>query len=179
MFMPVPSQSGEYIGVPAQTRLAASRLPSLERSPNRRHRRPLSPDLSDGSDSELEFNRLPLTPPAAVSAVSRQQPIASQASHTSHVSRTSRRHSDHSSVASIVEAFQLAHKLTDELTTVLKALRIEAAERERLAAERERTLRADALEREKLQLQQTADLAREAAAREALQVQQAANREQA
>ena len=136
-------------------------------------RRPLSPDLSD-VDSELEFNRLPLTSTAAVSVVCRQQLMASQASHTSHVSRTCRRmqesrHSNHSSVASIVEAFQLAHKLTDELTTVH---RIEAAECERLAAERGRTLRTDALEREKLQLQQTAD-------REALQLQQAANREQA
>jgi len=62
------------------------------------------------------------------------------------VSRTFRlvqasRHSVHSSVASIVEAFQLAHKLTDKLMTVLKAQRIEAAECERLAAEREQAVR--------------------------------------
>ena len=110
--------------------------------------------ISQTSDSELEFNCLPVTLPAVVSAASRQQSIASQASNTSRVSHTSRciqesRHSDHSSVASIVEAFQVAHKLTDELTTVLKAQRVEAAERER-------ALRTDALEREKVQLQQTA-----------------------
>jgi len=101
------------------------------------------------SGSELELNRLPSTPPAAVSVVFRQPSIASQASHTSHRVQESR-HSDHSFVASIVEAFQLAHKLTDELTTLLKAQRVEAAERER-------ALWTDALEREKLPLQQTAD----------------------
>ena len=63
------------------------------------------------------------------------------------------------------------------MTTVLKAQRIEAAERERLAAERERTLRIDAVEREKLQLQQTADLAREAAASETSLAQESLERE--
>ena len=173
MFMPILAQSSAFRRVQQPVGLVESRPQLSSHEP----RRPLSPDLADVSDSELEFNRLPLTSTAAVSVVCRQQLIASQASHTSHVSRTCRRmqesrHSNHSSVASIVEAFQLAHKLTDELTTVLKAQRIEAAECERLAAERGRTLRTDALEREKLQLQQTAD-------REALQLQQAANREQA
>ena len=153
MFMPILAQSSAFRRVQQSVGLVESR-PQLS---SQELMRPLSPDLAVVSDSELELNRLPLTPADVVAAVPRQQSVASQVSHTSRVSRTSRRvqdsrHSDHSSVASIVEAFQLAHKLTDELTTVLKAQRIEAAERERLAAERERTLRADALEREKLQL---------------------------
>ena len=203
VFMPVPSQSGEYIGVPAQTRLAAPRLPSLEKSPMRGLKRPFSPGLSDISDTEAEFNQLPPTPADAAAAVSRQHSIVSHTSRTSRISRHTQRshHSDHSSAASVADVLNLAHKLADNLTMVVKeqreeaaerervllqenaererAILKEAAERERMAAEREQAVRQENLEREKLQLQQTADLAREAAAREALQAQQAANREQA
>ena len=79
MFTPILPDSSSYKGVAPQMNLAAPRLPSPEL------RRPLSPDLSDVSDSEAEFNRLPLTPAAAATAVSRQQSFASHASHTSRV----------------------------------------------------------------------------------------------
>jgi len=60
--------------------LVESRPSSHDQLSSLELRRPLSPDLSDGSDSEPELNRLPLTPSAAVEVVSRQPSIASHAS---------------------------------------------------------------------------------------------------
>ena len=168
VFMPVPSHSSEYIGVPTQMGLAVPRLPSLEKSPIRRLRRPFSPDLSDLSDSEAEFNRLPLTPAAVAAAVSRQQSAtshASRASRVSHQTQASHR-SDHSAAASATEALNLAHKLADNLTMMMTEQRRETAERDRLAIEREKLLLQENAERERAILKEAAERERMAAERE-------------
>ena len=85
-FTPILPESSAYRGVPQQMGLVESRPSSYDQLSSHELRRPLSPDLSDASDSELELNRLPATPPAAAAALSRQQSIASHASHTSSIS---------------------------------------------------------------------------------------------
>ena len=70
MFRPVLPESSAFRRVSQPLRLPVVESPPHPSS--HELRRPFSPDLSDVSDSELELNRLPLMPPAAATAVSRQ-----------------------------------------------------------------------------------------------------------
>jgi len=59
MFRPILPESSRYRRVPRQMGLVESRPSSHDQLSSLELRRPLSPDLSDGSDSESELNRLP------------------------------------------------------------------------------------------------------------------------
>jgi len=177
MFMPILAKSSASRRVQQPVGLVESRPQLSSHEP----RRPLSPDLAVVSDSELELNRLPLTPTDVAPAVSRQQSVASQASHTSRVSHQTQasHHSYHSATASAVEALNLAHKLADNLTMMTTEQRRETADRDRLAAEREKLLLQESAERERLATESERALRIDALEREKLQVQQTSNREQA